>query len=163
MLTLKDASYLFSYDHLTGLLKWKNPPSKSRYNPGDVAGTVANGYLKVSVSGKSYYVHRITWLLHYGNNPEFFIDHINGNRSDNRISNLRLASNTENIWNSKKMKNNSSGVKGVCWNAAANKWVARIRINGERKTVGAFSSIEDAELAITNARNELHGDFSRND
>ncbi|MBD1229107.1 HNH endonuclease [Xenorhabdus griffiniae] len=107
------------------------------------------------------YIHRLAWLLYYGRWPSEFIDHINGDKSDNRIVNLREASNTENSWNSKMRKNNSSGIKGVCWCKSKKKWVARIRIDGKRKTLGYFSNIDEARLIMEKARTKYHGEFSR--
>lgn len=112
MLKREDALRLFNYNPDTGILTWKNPPRSSRFIYGAVVGYKTNGYLQVKLYGMRLYVHRIAWLMVYNDWPTDVIDHINGDRSDNRIANLRVVTNTQNSWNSKMRKNNSSGVKG---------------------------------------------------
>ncbi|WP_274721094.1 HNH endonuclease [Xenorhabdus bovienii] len=160
MLNYDDAVHLFKYNPSTGCVTWKNPPESSCYFKGDLVGYLTNGYYKIKLFEMHIYVHRLAWLLYYGRRPSEFIDHINGDRSDNRIINLREASNTENSWNSKMRKNNSSSVKGVCWCKSNKKWVARIRIDGKRKTLGYFSDLNEAKLAMEEARTKYHGEFS---
>lgn len=160
MLKHEDALRLFNYDRDTGILTWKNPPEYSRFIHGSVVGHKINGYLRVKIYGMQLYVHRIAWLITHNDWPNGVIDHINGDRSDNRISNLRAVTNTQNSWNSKMRKNNSSGVKGVTFNSAANKWVGRIRVDGKRIHVGCFDDIEEAKIAMEDARIKYHGEFS---
>lgn len=160
MLKREDALRLFNYNPDTGILTWKNPPRSSRFIYGAVVGYKTNGYLQVKLYGMRLYVHRIAWLMVYNDWPTDVIDHINGDRSDNRIANLRVVTNTQNSWNSKMRKNNSSGVKGVTFNSAANKWVGRIRVNGKMVHVGCFDDIEEARKAMENARIKYHGEFS---
>ena len=102
----------FICDPIAGILL--NKVSRGRAKKGKIAGSLcANGYLSVKVCGTDVYVHRILWEMATGSPPPDQIDHVNGNRSDNRISNLRTANNSENNSNREIQSNNSSGYKGV--------------------------------------------------
>lgn len=107
---------------------------------------LANGYRTGSVFARNYYAHRIVWLLYTGNWPDQ-IDHVNGNRIDNRIINLRSVSHLENHKNKSIHKDNTSGVHGVHWSKNSNKWRAEIMVSNCRKHLGYFESIEDAAIA----------------
>lgn len=161
MFNRQDAIRFFNYDPETGIVTWRSPPPNSRCLPGEVVGFKCNGYLKVALYDMNIYIHRLAWLIAYGNYPKEAIDHINGDRSDNRLSNLRLATKAQNSWNSKMRKNNSSGVKGVSYNSAMNKWVGKIRVDGKRIYLGSFESLDDAKKAMEIARLKYHGEFSR--
>ena len=128
---------------------------------GSVIGYKLNtGYVMASVNKKLYVLHRLVFLYHHGYAPKY-IDHINGNRSDNRIENLRECTRGQNIMNSKLHKNNKSGVKGVHWSKKYKKWVARVNVDKRPINVGYFNSLEDAEKAVNKAREKFHGDFCR--
>ena len=114
----------------------------------------------VEIDHKSYSVHRLVWLMHHGVLPEF-LDHINGNKLDNRIENLRPATKSQNNQNKRLYSNNTSGVKGVCWHKRIKKWQVNVRVNGKQKSFGFFDDIELAELVASEARNKLHGQFAR--
>ena len=117
------------------------------------------GYLQTSLYKKSVFVHRLIFIYVYGYSP-ISVDHINGNKLDNRSENLREASVTENNRNVGLRKDNSSGVKGVYWKTANKKWRAQIRIDGKRKHLGYFDDLELAELVAIEARNKYHGEFA---
>ena len=165
-----EAHRLFSYDAETGLLTRKVSASgrwgKPQYNAkaGDVAGCVeSDGYLQVSIKGKQYKAHRIIWLMVTGSLPAKYIDHINGNRADNRLANLREATHSENLCNRGKARNNKTGYKGVFFerNCTKNPFMARIGINGKPTYLGHFPTPELAYEAYCKKAVELHGEFAK--
>jgi hypothetical protein len=93
------------------------------------------------------------------NGPELHIDHINGNGLDNRKSNLRVVSRSQNMWNSRKPCTNSSGYKGVCMDKEKGKWVSHIKKHNKQMHLGYFNTPEEAYEAYCKAAKELHGDF----
>lgn len=114
-----------------------------------------NGYWRISIKRKSYQAHRLIWLFHYGVLPKQDIDHINGNKSDNRICNLRdIAHNLNNQNTIKPRKNNKCNVLGV--SRVGNKFSPNIFIDGKRKYLGAFDDIELAELVYQEAKRKYH-------
>ena len=124
------------------------------------AGTLnTKGYLRIGINGKIYYAHRFVFLMHHGYLPEQ-IDHIDGNRANNAIENLRPATNSQNQQNRAKQKTNTSGYKGVHWRKDAGKWQAQIAINGKRKHLGYFDTAEQAHEAYCKTAIELHGEFA---
>ena len=121
------------------------------------AGTVHHtGYLQVKVGKKNYRAHRIIFAMHHGYMPEY-IDHIDGNKLNNRIENLREATNQTNQYNVGLVKRNKSGVKNVVWDRT--KWKVYMRINTKMTHIGAFDDLELAELVAIEARNKFHGEF----
>jgi hypothetical protein len=146
------------FEYRDGVLYWKVKHSK-KVNVGEKAGNVGyRGYIRVGFNQKKYSIHRIIFLIHYGYLPEF-LDHIDENKANNKIENLRPATRSENRYNIKKQVNNTSGVKGVCWNKRDKKWQVQITINGKQKTLGQFNNIELADLVAQEARNKYHGAF----
>lgn len=138
-----------------GELFWKVNVGK-RIKAGDVAGCLNDkGYVTVCVGGKTYLGHRIVWMLHNGYFPENHIDHINRNRGDNRIENLREVSRTCNMRNSGMRTDNTSGVKGVCWNKKTCKWVAIIKVGGKQFTLGYHEDLLEAVCLRLAAEQEL--------
>lgn len=105
------------------------------------------GYLVIRFDGMLYKAHRLAWLYVHGELPKQWLDHINRNRSDNRICNLRLASPTLNAQNSSVRSDNKSGIPGVSWHKATGKWVVQISKLGKSTHVGLFSTIQEAKLA----------------
>ena len=111
--------------------------------------------IEVSISGTSYLAHRIIWAIVHGDfDPFQSIDHINGRRDDNRISNLRLISHAENMRNLPLPRNSRSGIVGVTFNKKENRWHAKLRFGGKVKFVGSFKTVESAAAAIAIAREE---------
>lgn len=103
--------------------------------------------------------HRLAWMIVNGKFPDFEIDHINRVRDDNRISNLREATSSQNGYNTKIREDNSSGIRGVNWYPKYNKWRAHINEGGKTVTIGYFSDKTDAESAVMLRRKILHGEF----
>lgn len=134
------------YNQQTGAFTWKK--KRSNIEIGRSAGsTTRYGYIQISINGKLYLAHRLAWLYVYGKFPHAYIDHINGNKIDNSIGNLREASPSENMKNQFLNKNNSSGSCGVRWNKSRKKWQPRIVVNGKEKYLGLFLNYEDAVFA----------------
>lgn len=160
MITQDELKKIFDYNQDTGILTWKIDRNW-KIKAGSVAGTIKKDkYININLKGKMYRAHRLIWLYVYGYMPKIYIDHINGNPSDNRICNLREATNSQNMQNSRIRKDNTSGVKGIGWSNRFNKWIARIRVNNKRVTIGIFDDLNIAKEAIIKARNEIHGNFA---
>jgi hypothetical protein len=141
-----------TYEPETGRLIWKNNPSFSkRWNsrfPENEAGTInPRGYLRVSIDNWVYQAHRIIWAIHYGEWADGEIDHIDGNKVNNRIDNLRMVDRVENSRNMRTPKDNTSGVMGVSRHKKSGKWTARIKANGVYHYLGLFVSFDDAVAA----------------
>lgn len=133
---------------------------KNKVRPWRVAASNhSRGYLTASLNGKSWYVHRLVYFMHTGVIPKQ-IDHINRIKTDNRIENLREATGSQNIANTKIRIDNTSGCKGVSWHKQFNKWRAYKTVNGVQKSLGLFEKKEDAALAAKQARIDLYGDFA---
>lgn len=120
-----------------------------RHGESKEAGTdKGNGYRMVCVRGKKYLTHRVIWEMINGNIPYGLeIDHIDGNRSNNRIDNLRLVKRSNNNKNKSKQLNNTSGVTGVTWCKKHKKWIARYKLNGKQVQIGRFDNLDDARNA----------------
>lgn len=126
---------------------------------GTVLGTLTpKGYLLASVQGRLQRVHRLVFLYHHGYMP-IQVDHIDGNRINNKIENLREATSSQNNQNRK--ATSSSGIKGVVWHKQSKKWVASICVNRKSVHLGSFLSIEEAALVANKARQSAHGEFYR--
>ena len=120
-----------------------------------------NGYITVMLLGKFYQAHRLIWLLTYGVWPPSHVDHINGDRSDNRISNLRLCSQLQNNQNKSLATNNKSGFKGVFYRAHSRKYQALITVNGIQKYLGRYERAEDAARVYDAACIEFFGAYAK--
>jgi hypothetical protein len=105
------------------------------------------------VNGRTYIAHRLAWALHYGEEPSLEIDHINGERSDNRIANLRLATRGENCKNVK--------AAGVRFEADRGKWLARICVDYKQMNLGRFATEQEARAAYAAAKVRYFGEFAR--
>ncbi len=154
---------LLSYEPSTGQFRWNE--SRGRVASGDRAGSRGRiGYELIRIDGRAYLSHRLAWLYVHGQWPECDeLDHINGVRSDNRISNLRLATFSQNRANSRTHTDNASGFKGVSLDRRRGKWQAQICCDYKKKHLGYFSTREDAYLAYARAANESFGEYAKAD
>lgn len=146
----------FFYDLETGHLHRKRGSSIKR-----AGENCRNGYRKVEVLGKDCLEHRVIWKMFYGIDPASSIDHRDGNKSNNRIENLRIATVSENNRNVGISSTNRSGVKGVSWDAGKKRWRASIQMQGTTKNLGNFRTIEEAACARRKAAAVVYGEFSR--
>lgn len=120
---------------------------------GEISGG-ASGYRICRILGQNIRTHRVMWAMKNMRWPEGHIDHINHDRSDNRIENLREVSCAENHKNRSMSPNNNSGINGVFYNNGKKKWTARIKVLGKSIHLGHFDNIEDAERARSGADKE---------
>ena len=147
-------------------LIWKKP-SSLKLKPGDFAGTKnTSGYWAVGLTNESkkltvYMVHRIIYYMHYKTNIDsMFIDHIDGNRLNNAIDNLRIATNQQNACNKQKQKTCTSQYKGVSWDNKSKKWKAQICIDYKKHGLGFYEIEKDAAIAYNVAAKQLHSNFA---
>ena len=115
-----------------------------------------DGYIRITVLGRRYYAHRLAWFYVHGEWPAEQMDHINGDRSDNRIANLREATQSGNGQNKKMQRNNTSGCIGVTWSKRRKKWLAKIGVAGKVSYLGYFDIFDDAVAARKEAKLALH-------
>jgi hypothetical protein len=159
---------LLHYDPETGIITWLPREETCQQLKGwnkkhawKRAGNIGkDGYEFIIVKRTEYKLHRIAWLYVYGNFPNGPLDHINRDKADNRIRNLRLATTSLNAHNSAISKANKSGVKGVSWFKPRNKWQALIYWQGKSIFLGTYSDIKDAEAAYKAASLKYAKEFS---
>lgn len=166
-LTQAKVRELLEYDPETGVLTWRTDRTNGRgrviRSAGSVAGWVKadnrTSYRYITIDGRMYSAHRLAWLLVHGSWPLANIDHADGDGLNNRISNLREATRSENAGNSSRRSDNVSGVKGVCLHNG--KWIAQIKVAGKNHRLGSFDSVEAAASAYKAAAVKYFGDFAR--
>lgn len=147
---------ILEYDPLSGVFRWRRASKFDQYRVGRVAGSPNNtGYLVIECFGKKYLAHRLAWAFTYGELPRA-IDHINRDKLDNRLSNLRAATLRQNQGNRAANRQSKTGVKGV-WLTARGKY----RAECAGRYLGVFGSLEAASEAYAAAANETFGQFAR--
>ena len=143
---------LLNYDPLTGIFARLITVSNYKAKKGDVAGSINDqGYTKIQIDGKRYKASRLAWFYMEGYWPEYEIDHKNRIRHDNKWKNLRHVSHSCNVRNSGISINNKSGIVGVHWDKKRNKWQSQIKILGNKRHLGYFTSKVNAAKARWNA------------
>ena len=155
-LTADRLKQMLSYDPETGVFTWLIRPSKA-VKAGTIAGHVDKliGYNTIGIKGKIYKAHRLAWLYVYGEWPTALIDHINGQKADNRIANLRIVladGNSQNV--RKPNRRNKSGFMGVIF--FQNKWRATMSYKGKTKFLGDYATPEEAHQVYLEAKRKYH-------
>lgn len=149
-----------AYDPVTGVFRWKVDRCR-RGSMGTIAGSInGNGYRSIWIDGRQYLAHRLAWLFVHGAFPTGMLDHINCDRADNRIENLREATYAQNSANRRLNKNNSLGVKGV-YRTRSGRYAASIRINGKLKHLGTTDNIVLADYLYRIAAAVYFREFAR--
>lgn len=149
MITLDRLNQLVTYDSVNGVLRWA--ARRGRVGPGErVGGVDREGYRRVRIDNRQYLEHRLVWLWHHGSFPRI-LDHIDRDRCNNRIENLRLCNESQNAANAGPAIHNTSGYRGVHYEGERDKWVARMRlvVDGKRTRhrIGRYDTAEDAAIA----------------
>lgn len=165
--TPEELRQLLRYDPETGKLFWLSRPramfktdSQHKTWNARFAGVEAftavksNGYRHGRIWGQHVYAHRAGWALVHGEWPSEQVDHINGDRADNRLSNLRAVSNAQNCMNRSLQRNNTTGTVGVYWHAPSARWTARVHVRGKQVSLGYFKSKAEAASARALAAKE---------
>lgn len=157
MLTQHRLKELLDYDPLTGIFSWRVNRQGRFARIGNRAGSIGyQGYVSICVDRRKYRAHQLAYLYVYGHFPSGGLDHKHRVGIDNRIENLRSATQSENGQNTSLFKNNTSGVKGVSWSNANNKWEAYIMLHRKRKYLGRYDSLFDAVCARKTAEIAMH-------
>lgn len=152
---------LYEYDSEIAAFFHKH--SWARAKKGDRAGIISDtGYEKIRVKGRHYRSHRIIWLIENGYMPKDQLDHIDGNRLNNKIENLRECTPAQNMQNIRRKYKKRDGCKkysehvGVSWWEARRKWVVKIRTSGKQKTIGYFDDEDEAAKAYLAVKKTYH-------
>ena len=160
---------LFIYKR--GVLFWRNRPLEDfkrvnayklwykRYSGKPAGSPTAKGYIRIAIYKKYYLAHRLVWLYHHGVLPEM-LDHKNGKKDDNRLSNLRAVICSQNLWNARRYSHTKTNIKGV-YERKKGVYEAHICTNGKRTYIGRFTSKKAAAGAVRAARELLHGEYAR--
>ena len=163
---LKYLKHLFELDYESGILYWKNPPKNAPQLEGQVAGCVSpdsDGVerFRVTIDGKMYSRSRLNYYLYTGHDPvNHYVDHEHFPKTNDHISNLRLATASENGANRKKSEGTTSKYKGVSWDKSRQKWQAKINAHGKWIWLGRFDTEEEASDAYMERARMIFGEHA---
>lgn len=165
-LTQEYLRFVLDYSPETGIFTWRKREGNKRWNTkyaGKRAGNYNRtlGYKTIRLNNSTNYEHRLVWVYVSGKYPKMKLDHINGDKTDNRIQNLREVNDIQNSINRKTHSNNTSGHKGIKYDKRRNHWVANIGMCGKMRYLGSFPSKEQAVSAYICAAENIHGDYRR--
>lgn len=164
---------LMRYEPESGKLFWLNRSGSivpdlrernswnARYAGKEVGAVNGKGYLTLEILRSSQKAHRVAWAIYYGEWPNGLIDHINGDRTDNRILNLRVVTIGESAKNRGLQKNNPSGYSGIC--PRGSNWRVTLGVNGKRINIGTFDNLQEAVLHRKLAEIEYGFHFNHGD
>lgn len=153
MITQHELHERLSYDPETGMFRWRH--KRRGLRAGSIAGTIlSNGYRRIKQGSVLYLAHRLAWFYVHGEWPQRDIDHINGDRDDNRIENLRQATRSQNCMN-------AGDVSGITWDKDRGRWRAHIKKDYKSYFLGRFDTRAEALIARRNAEQELFGAYAR--
>lgn len=160
--TKDDVAALLRYDPETGIFT-RIKSNSNAHKAGAHAGSVrpGSGYVYIKIGPKPYPAHRLAFLLMTGRWPENEVDHINGDRTDNRWINLRQATRNQNMRNKATYKTNTSGTPGVHFHTRTGRWQARIQVDGKRIALGSFDTQEEAVQERRRAEAAIHKEFAQ--
>lgn len=153
---------ILSYCPDTGVFTWLANRGFNKTS-GKRAGSLCktSGYRRIKIKGKTIYEHRLACIYMTGDTSFKDVDHINLDKSDNKWSNIRKVTRSQNCMNKDVGAYSTTGVKGVTWRKDLNKYLAKITLSGKVSYLGVFSEIEDARNAYNVAMAKLHGDYGR--
>jgi hypothetical protein len=159
MISQEKLKELLDYNPDTGIFIWKVRKA-IQIRIGDEAGRPDKyGYTRINLDKRQYMAHRLVWLYVYGEWPTGQIDHVNRIKNDNRLNNLRLATGSQNQANKNLSSNNTSGLRGVSWHKASQKWRATLKRKGTQKHIGFFDCKEIAYFVYSEYAESYFGDF----
>jgi hypothetical protein len=160
-LTQQRLKELLDYDQDTGEFRWR-VQKRTSVPAGEIAGCRAHStYWCIGIDGRTYRANQLAWLYVKGEWGRPLVDHRDGNPLNNRFSNLRLSSHSNNVANQSRKQSNTSGFKGVHRDRRRGKWIAQIKKDGRQYRLGRFATPEDAHAAYVAKARELFGEFAR--
>lgn len=162
-LTVERLRELLDYDPETGELTWRVRRGGSVVAGSKAGGLQSNGYVYISIDGRDYLAHRLAWFYTTGLRLKNGVDHINLIKTDNRFENLREATQSQNCANTRRPANNTSGLKGACFDKRRCKWRAVLMVKRKYLHLGYFPSSEDAHDVYMNAARTHFGEFARSE
>jgi len=156
-LTQTQLKAVLYYDPDTGLFRRICGKGSHSGVVGTIPQSQRHAYLKIGVGRKIYSAHRLAWLYMTGSFPLGQVDHINGDKLDNRFANLRVATTSQNKQNTRKARKDSrSGLLGATWHSKSKKWRAAIQIDGKKKHLGYFDTPEEAHRVFIEHKRRYH-------